>query len=428
MGFSFCALVAGVTIEMKPLWLIFAIVFALVASSTFGRTWTDTSGKQTQGNFVRYFEGNVILSRGKHVVKIPFAALSEPDQDYVREQLESKGQGDLLPPKPPDNPAGGQKPRENPAGGEWNNRVPVGAGPERTWTSNDGRQILARFMRATADTVVLWFNGREVTLPLTRLSEADQQYVKEELKKQQTGKTPPPRVTVSPDSEWTLWPEKLSPLPTRNIPLKSQGEQRPSQKGEPRKERPTNEPQDEGTPVAKSQPDLPVPPVAPPKTTKSPVPAKAREPECLGAIVGCLVDLFIRAVFATVIGAILLMAACWLYNFAAIKNANVPQPEFGTAAGVAFVCYLVNVGLAFLVGWSSHSGCLPPGTFEAYSHFSLPASFLLFTGLAASALPTTFGRALLVATIHHAIAIGLVGTFVPSFLGAVVGSMPGKGF
>ena len=48
----------------------------------------------------------------------------------------------------------------------------------REWTSSDGRKIQADFVSATATDVILRLAGKDVTLPLTRLSAADQAFVK----------------------------------------------------------------------------------------------------------------------------------------------------------------------------------------------------------------------------------------------------------
>ena len=49
----------------------------------------------------------------------------------------------------------------------------------RTWTDATGRTIEADFLRADNSHVVLMFKGRETKLPLTRLSETDQQWIKD---------------------------------------------------------------------------------------------------------------------------------------------------------------------------------------------------------------------------------------------------------
>lgn len=52
--------------------------------------------------------------------------------------------------------------------------------PAREWTSTDGKKLEAEFLSSTADAVRVKraADGREVTLPLARLSEADREWVK----------------------------------------------------------------------------------------------------------------------------------------------------------------------------------------------------------------------------------------------------------
>lgn len=57
-----------------------------------------------------------------------------------------------------------------------------GAASARKWTDNLGRVIEAEIVRADADSVTVLAGGREVKIPLGKLSEADQQYCDEWLK------------------------------------------------------------------------------------------------------------------------------------------------------------------------------------------------------------------------------------------------------
>ena len=65
------------------------IAFALQASP---RTWTDTHGRTITAEFVRVYQGNVVLLRGNRVLKVPLGNLNRQDQQYVRQQFEAKGQ------------------------------------------------------------------------------------------------------------------------------------------------------------------------------------------------------------------------------------------------------------------------------------------------------------------------------------------------
>ncbi|MFZ1935260.1 MAG: SHD1 domain-containing protein [Thermoguttaceae bacterium] len=60
------------------------VAFALQASP---RTWTDTHGRTVTAEFVRVYQGNVVLLRGSRVLKVPFSNLSRQDQQYVTQQL-----------------------------------------------------------------------------------------------------------------------------------------------------------------------------------------------------------------------------------------------------------------------------------------------------------------------------------------------------
>jgi hypothetical protein len=52
--------------------------------------------------------------------------------------------------------------------------------PIRTWTSSDGRTLEARFIEQVGSNVKIKNEaGREFTLPITRFSQADQEYVQD---------------------------------------------------------------------------------------------------------------------------------------------------------------------------------------------------------------------------------------------------------
>lgn len=64
------------------------------------REWQTQLGL-VQAKFIRYQGMEVVLTRGNHVIRVPFLSLREEDQDYVREVLESQGRGKELPAKFP---------------------------------------------------------------------------------------------------------------------------------------------------------------------------------------------------------------------------------------------------------------------------------------------------------------------------------------
>ena len=49
--------------------------------------------------------------------------------------------------------------------------------PIRTWTSVDGRTLQAEYISSSAGKVTIKMGSREYTLPLSRFSPADQQYL-----------------------------------------------------------------------------------------------------------------------------------------------------------------------------------------------------------------------------------------------------------
>ena len=49
--------------------------------------------------------------------------------------------------------------------------------PIRTWTSADGRTLQAQYIESSAGKVTIKMGSREYTLPLSRFSQADQDYV-----------------------------------------------------------------------------------------------------------------------------------------------------------------------------------------------------------------------------------------------------------
>jgi len=98
--------------------LLAAFLTLAVSAAAMARTWTDSQGRKIQAKFVRIHQGKVILDRGGKVLSMSYFRLSEEDQEYVRKQLEAKGQGHLIPTVDPEaqaEDASGQNPGMNPA-------------------------------------------------------------------------------------------------------------------------------------------------------------------------------------------------------------------------------------------------------------------------------------------------------------------------
>ena len=70
------------------------------------------------------------------------------------------------------------------------------AGPAlfaRVWTDKAGRQIEAKFIGLSGDNVVLQKGSKSLTIPLDRLSDEDQEYIKEQTKNKGGAKKPAAR-------------------------------------------------------------------------------------------------------------------------------------------------------------------------------------------------------------------------------------------
>ncbi len=130
-------------------------------------------------------------------------------------------------------------------------------------------------------------------------------------------------------------------------------------------------------------------------------------------LAGLLCVLGVALVIGTLIGAVVLRTACWLYNLfvgGAKSRDAVPMPDFGKAMGIAFVAALVNMGTSFVVGLVVGGGMAAMGKDLGAAQsvaqlVAVPVSFLVLAGMISGMLPTSFGRAALVALLYLAIAI-----------------------
>lgn len=71
----------------------------------------------------------------------------------------------------------------------------------RTWTDNTGRKIKADIVSADTDSVTVLLRDKEVKIPLSKLSEADQKYCEEWLKKQDDAEEDEPEVKPAANGE-----------------------------------------------------------------------------------------------------------------------------------------------------------------------------------------------------------------------------------
>ena len=120
------------------------------------RTWTDKQGQTTKAEFVRVFEGRVVLKAGTQTLQVPVSQLSQQDQDYVASKLNKKGRGK-----------------------DEGDSLPI-----RFWTDAKGNQTAASFVRMNGTQVVLSESGRPRPIDFAELSEADREHIKGLLREQ----------------------------------------------------------------------------------------------------------------------------------------------------------------------------------------------------------------------------------------------------
>jgi uncharacterized membrane protein len=134
-----------------------------------------------------------------------------------------------------------------------------------------------------------------------------------------------------------------------------------------------------------------------------------------GAIAGIICAGVAAFVVCLLVGAVILRAACSLYNKLAGPDKRVSEPGFGKAMGIMVVTLIVNVVVGGLLGLLLAGGGAAAGADQRSLQLlvnvvSIPVGFLTMAGMLTVMLPTSFGRALLVTLLQYAImiAIGIV--------------------
>jgi hypothetical protein len=147
-----------------------------------------------------------------------------------------------------------------------------------------------------------------------------------------------------------------------------------------------------------------------------------------GAMAGVLCAAGGILIVGTLIGAVILRAACSLFNKMAGQDRAVPEPSFGKALGITVVSMIANMAVGFMVGiviggGGAAAGANPQHVQIISTLVSLPVGFLVMSGMLTLMLPTSFGRGMLVALLQYAIsfaiaiAIGLIVFLVVLLLG-----------
>ena len=107
--------------------------------------------------------------------------------------------------------------------------------------------------------------------------------------------------------------------------------------------------------------------------------------------------------------ALFLRLVCSLYNEmagGAGSSSSVPEPSLGEAMGIAFVVNLVNAILEFVTRMSMDAGTGPLSPLVPL--IILPVNLSVTAGILSAMLPTTFGRAVLVALVYVVVVVGVV--------------------
>ncbi|MFN0050749.1 MAG: hypothetical protein ACKV0T_01070 [Planctomycetales bacterium] len=151
-------------------------------------------------------------------------------------------------------------------------------------------------------------------------------------------------------------------------------------------------------------------------------------PDAAGAAIGVMAGMICMLVAAvaigSLIGAIILRAACSLFNRLAGSSSAVPEPSFGQALGIVFATTIANCVVSFgarlVIGGGAVAGGMSPQTAQIISSLvSLPIGVLVMSAMLMALLPTTFGRGLLVSLLYLLVGI-LVGLVIGVIIFAVV--------
>ena len=157
-----------------------------------------------------------------------------------------------------------------------------------------------------------------------------------------------------------------------------------------------------------------------------------------GAIICFLFAILIGAFIGLAIGAVILRAACSIYNSlfgASNPAAQVPNPSFGHAiliVLVTFIAYIVvQLVFGFILGAAGVIQIDPESMQQGgnliLTAIALPVNFLIASGVIAGMLPTTFPRAMLVALFEFLIwiAINVIIVIIVLVIGLGMGGLAG---
>ena len=144
-----------------------------------------------------------------------------------------------------------------------------------------------------------------------------------------------------------------------------------------------------------------------------------------GALIGVVCVMGFALLFGILAGAVILRAACALFNKMASAGNGVPAPSFGKALGITALTMIANAIAGVLLGIVLAGGALAagqannPAVQAVPTLASIPVGLLVMAGLLTAMLPTSFGRGLLVALIQYAIML-VIGIIVAVIIAVIV--------
>lgn len=135
-----------------------------------------------------------------------------------------------------------------------------------------------------------------------------------------------------------------------------------------------------------------------------------------GRVVVGLMVLGLMLLFVTVVGAIILRIAASLYNSmfgGKRKSTRVPVPEFGQAMAITLGTTIVNFGVGLVIGFvfgfgGAAAGLQARAMSVPAQLVSIPVSFLVLSAMLSSMLPTTFGKAMVVAVLQLVVTVLII--------------------
>ncbi len=207
-------------------WLILLVGFSLslltaanARADWLERKWTNTEGKSITARFIRSTPTMALLNQDGKVIRVPLGQLTQADRDWIGAAEELKKmrewrlldgtshrarlqdiEGDMLTLEVRSETIQLTVAQLNADDQTLVAKVSVVAGPSgitspapaggttsRKWTDKNGKTIEAEFRGVEGDKVVLLFRNKEHRVPISDLSEGDQQFVQSQQQAQQEG-------------------------------------------------------------------------------------------------------------------------------------------------------------------------------------------------------------------------------------------------